>query len=319
MSSSVVESVDSRLSHASSEGHREPTENGDDRQHRYSEGSSSNSGCVETGQSDASAHRGAWTAYAGRIVGEGHLKEVVLRAERSLDGGVLLLASAKCDGSTLRSRLTSWHGRHAEVARSLMSELLGTVRDVLSESPLSAPSMRRSERRSAQGLARWREYAEEKAREAREAREARGAREAREAREGTDTDTDTGDEAYEEDYRPIVLIQHIAWGNALRGPADSSYDPAHDGDITLAGSVLLEGGGEREFDEGYERGETDEGSELVHRTHRMNLADDVAHHLAASLSVVANAWDVVPNAPMSGSLFTITCKHILIRVREFRG
>ena len=107
---------------------------------RLSEASTCNSASTETVRADANELANLAAAYQqarsqrvsdGRVVCEGRLKDIIVRASRNTAGQIIIAAEARCDGKQLRSSVQGWRGRHIETARSLVSELLDAARDVL--------------------------------------------------------------------------------------------------------------------------------------------------------------------------------------------
>lgn len=224
---------------------------------RASDSSTSNSGSNETVRGDSFVAIAAYQearatrASSGRVLAEGRLTDITIRATRSRTGQVVIATDARCQGKALRSSVTGWRGRHAETARGLVSELLDTTREILCRVAGVGAGAPRSAVHASVGSSY---NTHESLFERRQDQRIRNGMQdmtlsadprlsnwcQRQFEDDSDDLDDWEEDTNEEDLAPAVLIVDIAWGNLLRGPADSLYDPDIDGDIHLQGACTFD-------------------------------------------------------------------------------
>lgn len=225
---------------------------------------------------------GVLPSCSGPIAAVGQLTSVHVSLEQTLSVPYtwMITAQAQCMGSSVRSRDPSWRGRHVEVARLLMRELLSSLRSAInavsttnSYSPVPKFSLISNSTDSESN-----EYA------------------SLHSLEGAVVD-DTGEssntpilsytpplvENSDCDEVPGVRVVDVDWGSNIRWGGDAHYDPRTDGYITLHGACTLPDpyGGEPRL--------------MLDENYVLDFVSTLAARLSTTRTVEMNTWAPVSN------------------------
>ena len=253
-------------------------------------------------------------AFSGRIAAEGRLHDVCVNLEwneHASPAHVMLTAQAKCHGRTVKSRDPTWRGRHVEVSRLLVRELLTALRAGLEEClpELSVASMcssfdgarlepdpdgddmNRNIRQRSRSRSRSRSRDIEVFVQNEAGLSVSGTSASDEMSEISQADDDDG--AYvppavqnsECDDAPGVRVVDVEWGRKVRWGGDAAYDPRVDGSIALHGACSLE--------DPVGRSSTAKHAEPLTHLSSFELLSALASRVSAGGTVATNSWTLV--------------------------
>lgn len=252
-------------------------------------------------------------SFEERVAAEGRLTNICINLERNSNTHpptLMLTARAHCLGSSVKSRDPSWRGRHVEVSRLLMRELLATIRasilagiselDTRPTAHISERSMYLTTK--LHGLSRKGVGGSIKLDPSRWERESLHSLGSGSPYQPMDTEPTSNNPggAYnppavqdsECDEAPGVRVVDIDWASKLRWGGDAAYNPSKDGNITLHGACTL---ADPCVDE--------EMAALVwDRSDPSDILMAIATHPSMTRTVCANSWTVQIRKQETGAL-----------------